>query len=126
MQGKFPYSTKIFVFFDFQLGKCQENSLLLQKSLCTLILSWENVRKIPHFFKNLCVLRFWVGKMSEKFPSSTQIFVRIFRVLKMSVKFQYSTKNLCIIRFWVVKMYGKFPSSTLMFVFWDFESGKWQ
>ena len=102
MTAKYPSYTKIFLFWDLELRKCEENSPLLHKFLCYDVQSCEIVRKIPLFHANLCILWFWFWIISLFY------------------------KNLCIRRFWTGKMSGKVLSQTPMFVFWDFEWRKCQ
>ena len=105
MQGKFAYSTQIFVLWYFEFVKCKRNSPLwfwvvkISKKIplfhANLCILWFWIVKISLFYTNLSVLRFWVGKMTKNSPLLQKLLHH--KIL--------SWENLCVLIFWVEKTF---------------------
>ena len=147
MSGKVLSQTPMFVFWDFEWRKCQEHCPFLHKSLCSegdlfhhLVLLRilrppgkmkgefpsfsQNVKKIPLFYTNLCVLFFWMEKISGKFPISKQILCStIFSLGNCKENYPHLHKSLfaeiLILNLtFIWKQVRRFPSSIRLIWFW--------
>ena len=112
MTAKYPSYTKIFLFWDLELRKCEENSPLLHKFLCYDVQSCKIVRKIPLFHANLCILWFWIVKISLFYTNLSVLRFWVGKMTKNSPLLQkllhhkiLSWENLCVLIFWVEKTF---------------------